>query len=49
MAMKALFHGPARRVAYYIFRSWRRHPQTGEQMWAKDYGLKAWRIPVFAK
>ena len=30
----------------YIFRPWRRCPQTGEKLWAKDFGLKAWRIPV---
>jgi hypothetical protein len=37
-----------RRPLYYIFRAWRRHPKTGEKMWARDYGLKAWRIPVYA-
>lgn len=29
-----------------IFRPWRRDPKTGEKLWAKDYGLKAWPIPV---
>jgi len=36
-----------RKAAYYIFRAWRRHPQTGEILWAKDYGLRAWRIPIY--
>lgn len=48
MKVRDLLHGPSRRVAYYIFRTWRRHPKTGEQLWARDYGLKAWRIPVYA-
>lgn len=30
----------------YIYRAWRRDPKTGKVLWAKDYGLKAWRIPV---
>jgi len=29
-----------------IFRAWKKHPKTGEKMWAKDYGLKAWPIWV---
>ncbi len=36
------------KVAFYIFRAWRKHPDTGEKLWAKDYGLHAWRIPVYA-
>jgi hypothetical protein len=36
------------KVIGYIFRAWRRHPKTGEKLWAKDYGLRAWRIPIFA-
>lgn len=32
-----------------IFRPWRRDPRTGEILWAKDYGLKAWPIPVDGK
>jgi hypothetical protein len=30
----------------YVFRPWRRCPRTGEKLWAKNFGLKAWRIPV---
>lgn len=30
----------------FIYRPWRRHPKTGEKLWAKNYGLKAWAIPV---
>lgn len=30
----------------YVFRPWRRDPRTGAKIWAKTYGLKAWRIPV---
>jgi hypothetical protein len=29
-----------------IFRAWRRDPRTGDVLWARDYGLKAWPIPV---
>jgi hypothetical protein len=36
----------ARSVLYYIFRAWRKHRQSGEVLWAKDYGLRAWRIPI---
>jgi len=32
--------------AKYVYRAWRRHPKTGEKLWARDYGLRAWRIPV---
>lgn len=32
-----------------IFRPWRRDPKTGEVLWARDYGLKAWPIPVDGK
>lgn len=31
---------------YYIFRPWRR-TKSGEKLWARDYGLKAWRIPIY--
>jgi hypothetical protein len=34
-----------RRPLYYIFRAWRRHPKTGEKMWARDYGLKGLANP----
>ncbi len=37
-----------RRVIGYVYRAWRHHPQSGEVLWAKDYGLQAWRIPVYA-
>lgn len=30
----------------FIFRPWRRCPKTGAILWAKTYGLKAWKIPV---
>ena len=30
----------------YVFRPWRRCPRTGEKLWAKQFGFKAWRIPV---
>jgi len=29
----------------YIFRAW--ITVKGEKRWAKDYGLKAWRIPLY--
>jgi len=29
-----------------IFRAWKYHPTTGEKMWARDYGYKAWPIWV---
>lgn len=31
----------------YIFRAWR--TVNGERLYAKDYGLKAWRIPIYSK
>lgn len=34
------------KARYYIFRAWRR-TKDGVVLWAKDYGLKAWRIPVY--
>jgi hypothetical protein len=30
----------------FIFRTWRKDPRTGQILYAKDYGLKAWRIPI---
>jgi hypothetical protein len=30
----------------FVFRPWRRCPNTGRKIWAKNYGFKAWRIPV---
>jgi hypothetical protein len=35
--------------AGFIFRAWRRDRKTGEVLWAKDYGLKAWKIPILAR
>ena len=32
----------------FVFRAWFRHPKTGEKIWAKNYGYRAWRIPVRA-
>jgi hypothetical protein len=34
------------KAGYYIFRAWKLDPKTGEKMWAKDHGLKAWKIWV---
>lgn len=31
---------------YYIFRTWRKD-RDGNILYAKDYGLKAWRIPIY--
>ena len=36
-----------RKPRCYIFRAWRRHPTTGAVLWARDYGLRAWRIPIY--
>jgi len=30
----------------YIFRPWRKCPKTGERLYAKLYGLRAWPILV---
>lgn len=30
----------------HIFRIWRRCPYTGQKLYAKHYGRKAWRIPI---
>jgi hypothetical protein len=35
------------RIAYYIYRPWRKDPVSGKILWAKDYGLRAWRIPIY--
>jgi hypothetical protein len=29
-----------------IFRSWRKDPRTGKILYARNYGLKAWAIPI---
>jgi len=30
----------------YIFRPWRKCPKTGNILWAKKHGLKAWPLLV---
>lgn len=30
----------------YIFRPWRTCPQTGQRIYARNFGLRAWPIPV---
>ncbi len=37
-----------RRIVGFIFRAWR-YSKDGTQLWAKDYGLKAWKIPIYEK
>lgn len=37
---------PPTRPSQIIFRPWKINPKTGEKMWAKHYGLKAWPIPI---
>jgi len=34
-----------RKPVGYIFRAW--ITVNGEKRWAKDYGYKAWRIPIY--
>ena len=41
--------GGAVRRYRLIFRAWRRHPQTGEKLWARDYGYRAWPLWVEVK
>lgn len=36
-----------RTVVGYIFRPYRELPD-GRLLWARNYGLKAWRIPVYS-
>ncbi len=36
-------------IVAYIYRPYRRNPKTGAIMWARDYGRKAWKIPVLSK
>lgn len=36
-----------RRPVRYIFRAWRTN-RDGTRLYAKDFGLKAWRIPIYA-
>ena len=35
----------SRKAAYYIFRAW--ITINGVRKYAKDYGYKAWRIPIY--
>jgi hypothetical protein len=30
----------------YVFRPWRRCPITGQKLWARSYGKRAWPILV---
>lgn len=30
----------------FIYRPYRKDPSTGKLIWAKNYGYKAWRIPI---
>lgn len=41
-------HEPAPPGKRYVFRPYRRCPQTNRLLWAKHYGLKAWPILVDA-
>ena len=36
-----------RRVERYIFRAWKLDAD-GNRLWARDYGYRAWRIPIYA-
>lgn len=29
-----------------IWRAWRKHPKSQQILWARNYGKKAWFIPV---
>lgn len=29
-----------------VFRAWRKDPRTGKILYARNYGLKAWPIPI---
>jgi hypothetical protein len=31
---------------YGIWRAWRKHPKSQQILWARNYGKKAWFIPV---
>ncbi len=37
---------PPKPEGLFIYRPWRRDPRTGALLWARNYGLRAWRIPV---
>jgi hypothetical protein len=36
---------PGRKPRFFIFRAW--YERLGVRYWAKDYGYKAWRIPIY--
>ncbi len=40
--------GNPRRILYYIFRTWVTR-KDGTRDYARDHGLKAWKIPVYEK
>jgi hypothetical protein len=33
----------------WVFRAWRTDPNTGQKLWAKTYGKRAWLILVSDK
>lgn len=37
-----------RKVIGFLFRAWITHWLTGQRLYAKDYGKRAFRIPVYA-
>ncbi len=39
-------NNPSHEVAYYIYRATRK-TADGSILYARDYGLKAWRIPIY--
>ncbi len=36
------------KIVNYIFRPWRKDPRNGKILWARNYGLRAWKIPICA-
>ncbi len=43
-SVKHKIRGP--QGGHYIWRAWKTDPKTGEKLYAKDYGFKAWKIWV---
>jgi hypothetical protein len=37
---------PLRRPIRYIYRAWR-YGKGGKRLYARDYGYRAWRIPIY--
>lgn len=35
-----------RLCCFGIWRAWRKHPETQQVLWAKNYGKRAWFIPL---